>query len=281
MIKKIIFSVSLLLVLLGIGFFTYKKPKPKTIIDSQISLSPSPIISPSPSPSPSPLSFAQMNALYGPCVYLPTLMYHHVEDLNKAKTDGHSSLTVGTDIFRAQMEYLKARGYTSLSMQDLAAFFNSGTALPGKGVLLTFDDGYDDFYSDAYPILSSLGFKATVFMATGLADNPGYLSWSQIDNLTASGNVLMANHTWSHKGVGQDMQKEISLADSQLAQHNANIPKVFSYPFGYPTGKAENYLSGLGYTLAFTTNPGSILCAKNRLSLPRTRIGNTPKLDKL
>jgi peptidoglycan/xylan/chitin deacetylase (PgdA/CDA1 family) len=116
-----------------------------------------------------------------------------------------------------------------------------------------------------------------MFVPTGLMNNPGYLSWDEIKGM--NGPVLFANHTWSHKSVVTQtsvMQNEISLADTQLAEHGLNFPKVFAYPYGPDTIASENYLSSLGYKAAFTTKPGSVLCKKQRLNLPRLRIGNAP-----
>lgn len=234
-----------------------------------------PTPSPSPSPTPKPLTFAEMNALYGPCVQLPTLMYHHVQSKEQAVNRKQTGLTVNTDVFKAQMQYLKDRGYNVVSMSALTNFFDAGSSIPGKSVLITFDDGYDDFYTDAYPVLSGLGFPAAVFIPTGLMNNPGYLSWDQINQMKSL--VMFGNHTWSHKSVvnGLDMQREISTADVQLSDHGLNSPKVFAYPYGPDTLPAEDYLNKLGYEAAFTTKPGSTLCKKQRFNMPRVRIGNT------
>ena len=236
---------------------------------------PTPI--PSPSPSPSPLTFAQMNALYGPCVYVPTLMYHHVENLNSAKTEGHGNLTVGDDYFRKQMQYLKDRGYSVIKMQDLINIFDGGTAPPAKPVLLTFDDGYTDFFTTAFPILREFDFHATLFLPTGLVENPGYLTWSQVLEVSGTGLAYIANHTWSHHSVASSkdvIEKEISVADSQLKDRGLNQTKIFAYPYGLANSNAINFLNQLGYKLAFTTVHGSTLCKKMRLDLPRIRIGN-------
>lgn len=237
---------------------------------------PTPIPSPTPTPTPKPLTFAEMNALYGPCVVLPTLMYHHVQTKEAATADKQTGLSVYTDVFKNQMQYLKDKGYTTLTMNDLINFFDSGTAIPKRSVLLTFDDGYEDFYTDAYPILSSLGFHATMFTPTGLIENPDYLKWSQISGM--NGLVLFANHTWSHKNVqvsASSMKTEISTADTQLAERGYNVPKVFAYPYGLETLQAEAYLNSLAYKVAFTTVHGSTLCKKQRFALPRIRIGNS------
>jgi len=238
---------------------------------------PTPTPNPTPTPTPKPLTFAEMNSLYGPCVRIPTLMYHRVQSKEAAVANKQTNISVYTDVFKSQMEYLKGKGYNTITMNDLINFFDAGTPVPAKSILLTFDDGYQDFYTDAYPILSGFGFKSTVFIPTGLMQNPGYLTWGEISGM--SGSVLFANHTWSHKSVATQepiMQREISTADNQLSDHGLNSPKVFAYPYGPDSVPAENYLTSLNYKAAFTTQNGNILCKKQRLSLPRIRVGNSP-----
>lgn len=238
---------------------------------------PSPTPSPSPTPTPSPLTFAQMNELYGPCTFTPTLMYHHVQNLDQAKAENHLSLTVADTTFREQLQYLRSQGYNVVSMAQLINFFDTGSPLPGKSILLTFDDGYVDFASTAFPILKEFGDQATVFLPTGLIENPGYLSWGQVNDMKNSGLILFANHTWSHQSVytsNSVVEKEISTADTQLRDHGQNNPKVFAYPYGGADNFAISYLANSGYSLAFTTNPGSTLCKQLRFALPRVRVGN-------
>lgn len=252
--------------------------KNQTVADNPISTPlPSSTPSPSPTPSPTPLTFAQMNELYGPCAYVPTLMYHHVQNMEIATSENHASLTLSPENFRQHLQYLKERGYNFISMQNLVDFFDSGSGLAAKPILLTFDDGYKDFTADALPILKEFGAKATVFTPTGLLENPGYMTWNDANDANISG-VLVANHTWSHKNVGvanDVVTSEITTADTQLKDHNLNNPKVFSYPYGFESNFAIKLLTDLGYKLAFTTKPGSTLCKQLRFELPRVRIGNT------
>src|SRR5258708_16969044 len=122
-------------------------------------------------------------------------------------------------------------------------------------------------------------FPATVFVQTGFIQNPGYLSWSQITDIAGSGNILMANHTWSHHNMGTSraiIEKEITTADTQLGDHGLNIPKTFAYPYGTTSPYSAQFLQSMGYKLAFTTVHGSTLCKQQRLILPRIRIGNAP-----
>ena len=85
-----------------------------------------------PTPTPKPLSFSEMNALYGPCVALPTLMYHHVQNMEEAKGKNQASLTVDTQTFRQQMQYLKDRGYRSAYMSDVVNFFEKAAVITPK-----------------------------------------------------------------------------------------------------------------------------------------------------
>lgn len=222
-------------------------------------------------------TFHEMDAQYGPCAVIPTLFYHHIEDLNQAATEKHKLMTVSPTIFRQQMEYLKSHGYTVIGMQALINFFDQGTTLPPKPALLTFDDGYDDVGKNAAPILQGLGLNAVFFIPTGLMENPGYMTWDNLVSFPSS--IEMANHTWSHhdveNGSEETIMREISTADRQLADRKLNNPKVFAYPHGASSPAAEKILTGLDYKLAFTTIHGSILCKGKRLELPRIRIGNT------
>jgi peptidoglycan/xylan/chitin deacetylase (PgdA/CDA1 family) len=252
----------------------FETPKPKFVLDNSPVFS---TLAPTPSPTQRPLSFDEMNKLFGPCVRLPVLMYHHIQSKESAREDHQTSLTVYTDYFEGQMKYLSDKGYKVISMSDLVNFFDSGVEIPKNSVLLTFDDAYEDFYLNAYPILQKFNFKATVFVPTGLVSNAGYLTWDEMDSMKDL--VLFANHTWSHKNVKSNISQveyEISTADSQLKDHLFNSPKIFAYPYGIDSLQAEKYLNSLGYKAAFTTRHGNILCKGQRLDLPRIRIGNAP-----
>lgn len=282
-----LFLILISLIILGLMFLKLKNKswvKPSLTVNEEktgagfsslLTMAP---ITPSPTETPKPLTFVQMNQLYGPCAYVPTLMYHHIQTQDQAKERGGLSLTVYPDVFHQQMEYLRNQGYATISMSDLISFFDQGQEIPKKSVLLTFDDAYIDFAENAFPILQEFGFKATVFVPTGLVENPNYLTWNQIREISSSGNILFANHTWSHHNVKANkdvIEKEISLADTQLRDHGLDNPKVFCYPYGLPSNLAEQSLTSLGYSLAFTTRYGTALCQKKRLELPRVRIGNS------
>lgn len=214
------------------------------------------------------------------CVNLPVLMYHHIQPWAQAKSEGQTSLTVDTSMFDKHIAYLKDKGYNSISPQNLIDYYNQHQPLPAKPVLITVDDGYSDFYTDAAPILKKYAFKATAFIPTGLVDNPHYLSWANISELSSSGLFYFANHTWSHHSLAAAapvIDKEVTLAQTQLTDHaNLDSLKVFAYPYGTVSKTATSFLQSQGYQLAFTTHHGRQECAASRLVLPRIRIGNAP-----
>jgi len=175
------------------------------------------------------------------------------------------------------MQYIKDHGYTPIRPEQLIALFDSGTQLPSKPILITFDDAYDDFGTDAAPILRTFGYPATLFVPTGLLQNPGYMTWQAIQDINSWGLIYFANHTWSHHTVSAGLdtdKKEIGTADTQLAEHGLNPAKVFAYPYGNPSANGTGVLTSLGYKLGFTTYPGATQCKQQRYTLPRTRIGN-------
>jgi peptidoglycan/xylan/chitin deacetylase (PgdA/CDA1 family) len=238
---------------------------------------PAPTSLPTPKPSPKPLTFADLNSLYGPCANLPVLYYHHIQNLDVAKAAGQQNLSVGTDIFLQQMQYLKDHGYITVTTNSLTDFFDKGIAVPGNAVILTFDDGYEDFYVNVLPILRQDGFKALLALPTGLVGNPGYLTWDEIGQAASSG-VEIVNHTWSHADLSGNSaatdEKEVMTADGQLSSRGYNLNKAFVYPYGGYNNYAIGLLQSHGYTMAFTTASGSTMCKQQRYALPRIRIGN-------
>jgi len=282
MIRRLVIVLGILFFLFGIGYSlrnrnkpeeTIKEPDKKSAFSELVNL-PSPTPTITPTPTARPLSFKELNDRYGPCVYLPVLMYHHVEAIEPGQKIG--SLTVTAEYFRKQMQYLKDKGYQPVSPNQVASFLDDAGGLPGKPVLITFDDGYSDNYTAAFPILREFSYSAVIFLPTGLMENSGYLTWSQIREMNDAG-IAFGNHTWSHYSAGGAREKvmgEIVTADEQLTQKGLNNPKVFAYPYGSVNGNVEKDLEGWGYKMAFTTHSGATLCQKKRFELPRIRIGN-------
>jgi peptidoglycan/xylan/chitin deacetylase (PgdA/CDA1 family) len=228
-------------------------------------------------PTPALMSFEDMNKNFGPCVRVNVLIYHHIQNEDEAKIKNQVSLSVTPDFFRKHLQYLKDKNYTVIGPKDLIAFFGGTEQLSGKLVMITFDDAYEDNYINAYPVLKEFGIKAVIFTPTGLVNNLDYFTWDQMNQMKDL--VYFGNHTWSHHSSGGTEEKqdeEIGLADKQLSEKGFNNQNIFAYPYGKPSGNAEEVLRNKKYNLAFTTTHGNIMCKGKSLELPRIRVGNAP-----
>lgn len=235
----------------------------------------SPVASSSASPTPTPRPYPP--AGYH-CVNLPILMYHHVEPLAQAASEGHAPLTVDSGVFASQMQYLVDRGYTTITLRDLANYFDTGKSLPKKAVILTFDDAYSDFHEYAVPILASHNFVSDLFVPTGLIENPGYATWATLKEDSGRG-VSIDHHTWSHANVARAdevfFHREFDIATQQLIDHGYAPVDIFAYPYGTHNGRDVTELAKRGFRIAVTTLAGQTQCKEDRLLLHRTRIGNS------
>ena len=207
------------------------------------------------------------------------LNYHHINNVD------HSALTLSTSEFRAQMQYLKNNGYTSITPDQLIAYLDHGVKLPNKPVLITFDDGYEDNYVNAYPILKKYGFKATIFVVTSFLDKnkKGYMSWDQAREMDANG-ISIQSHTVDHKSMTDltDDQLRMELVDSKKkAEKELGHPVNY---MAYPTGTYNLHIAQMvkeaGYKAAFTIKYGNVDKASNIYALERVPIFHTEQTNK-
>jgi peptidoglycan/xylan/chitin deacetylase (PgdA/CDA1 family) len=210
-----------------------------------------------------------------PVVKVPILMYHYIR-VNPDPADDHGyNLSVTPWDFAAQMEWLAEQGYQTISFAQLVAYFRENRPLPDNPIILTFDDGYDDFYEEAYPVLQAHGFGATVFMITGLVNNWRYLKDWQIAELSAAG-IEFGGHTANHVDV-RWLGKERTITEIYASKEalEAIIGKatiVFCYPAGLYDGWSMGLVGAAGYQAAVTTQPGLWHSEVSLLALPRVRV---------
>lgn len=219
-------------------------------------------------------------------IRVPILMYHYIsappEDADATRTD----LSVTPQQFRAHVEYLFYQGYSTISLYDLHDALMTGAALPAKPVVLTFDDGYLDHYTEAYPILREFGFNGTFFIITGTADaqNPNHLSWEQISEMAANG-MYMESHTKDHPDLrGRDydfLVYQLLGSFESLRAYTGREPRMFCYPVGFYDSSVLSVLESLGVWRAVTTQGGAVHTTDNRLELTRLRIHNRTSVQGL
>jgi len=213
----------------------------------------------------------QFMATYGPCKRIPILMYHHVDDKP-------GWLYVDKNNFISQMDYLVNKGYQTITLEEAVSYLTSSGA-SGKPVVITFDDGYRDFFNNAYPILRQKKLKATVFLITQLMEGDQYLTWEQAREVAGSGLITLGSHTLSHRplaSLSEDKIKDEVFSSKRIIEEKTGVMvNVFSYPFGSYNNTVIRNLKEAGFVAAVTSQVG-LSCAKLPLGLRRIRVGRAP-----
>ncbi len=210
-------------------------------------------------------------------VHVPVLMYHYISNPPSDADAIRLDLSVTPENFRKQMQWLKQKGYQTITPGQLAAALLRGAKLPARPILLTFDDGYADAYTNAFPILKEFGFAGTFFVVSGFIDDGRgeYISWTQAREMAEAG-MSIQNHSRTHKDMrGRDHEwlvNQIDVPQDRIEQNTGVRPRFFCYPSGGYDDTAVHELQNAGYTLAFTTNDGAFAYTDNMLRIPRVRI---------
>ena len=212
---------------------------------------------------------------YDKPVQIPILMYHavHVMDPSEAS---NANLIIDPDLFEAQIKALSKAGYYFLTPEEAYKAFTEN-ALPAKKVVwLTFDDGNEDFYTIAYPILKKYKAKATNNVITGFVKkgNAGNLTVKQMKEMMAHG-MSFQSHTVNHPDLSatDKATQKVELTDSIDFLENKLNTKVNT--IAYPSGRYNQTTLDLAkktYKLGLTTNEGLASAKDGLLSLNRVRI---------
>lgn len=200
---------------------------------------------------------------------IPILMYHSIS-INPSTT-----LSVPPKVFYKQMEHLKNSGYHTITFKDLMSW-KTNQQLPDKPILISFDDGYLDNYTVAYPILKKLQMKATIFATSDYIGLPNHLSWSQTNEMERSGLIEIGVHTRHHvdltKSNPLQLVDEISGAKQRLEKRLGHPIISFAYPSGKFNQNVIQVVKRAGFEFAVTTQPGFAEKKQGYLTLHRVRI---------
>lgn len=166
-----------------------------------------------------------------PDVNVPVLMYHAVSDAMW----GIQELFVSPSEMEKQLQYLLDNGYDPIWFEDLAHLEDYD-----KPVILTFDDGYDDNYTELYPLLQKYHVKATIFVISSAIGTSHKMDEAQICELADSGLVSIQSHTVTHEYLDSMNEESLiyEMAESKLAL--TRLTGREPYVLCYPTGKYSN-----------------------------------------
>ncbi|WP_339720518.1 polysaccharide deacetylase family protein [uncultured Paraglaciecola sp.] len=201
------------------------------------------------------------------------LLYHHVSKTTPRLT------SVSPETFRQHMQYL-ADNHSVLPLKQVIEALQNNHPLPDKTVVITFDDGYDNIYDNAHPILKEFAFPYTIFVNPPLIGEVNYqLNWQQVKRM-AKENVSFANHGKQHshmltKEAGESQQEwldrtmqDIDDAEKILQQHLGYSLKYFAYPYGEFDDQLKRRLRAQGY-VGFAQHSGAIASYSDFAALPR------------
>ena len=303
-IALLICSLSLFGIIGTLAFIQYK------ISDSKSSsLVPQKVQSPFSDKKDQSLNSNVATFVADPKIKLPVIMFHHINDITEIpSTDTIGiGLRVNPVVFEQQLLYLQATGYQTINMDDFYNYSKGYKKLPPKPVLLTFDDGYKDSFTKAFPILQKYKMKGDFAIITKVVGQNDYMNWDDIKALQAAGNSI-SSHTLWHCSLAYPIDKtrgvyrptpisgSSDLRDcpvmndgSQLdsAQVNGELVKskavleqnlgtpvhAIIYPFGHWNKQTEEMAKAAGYSFGFTTMPeiSESVDLASPFSIPRYR----------
>jgi peptidoglycan/xylan/chitin deacetylase (PgdA/CDA1 family) len=218
---------------------------------------------------------------------IPILMYHSVSREEESGVLPYYRINTSPERFREHMDCLRRGDFSVIRLQDIERVREAGMRETRRLAVLTFDDGYRDFYTSAFPILYQYGFPATVFLSTGYIGNrfrgKECMSWEEVRELARNG-ILFGSHTVTHPVLSNMRWDEV---DFEVRRSRETIEEELGTPvasFGYPSAFPENrkefveelgrVLRRNGYRHGVTTIIGTTRERDNALFLKRLPINS-------
>lgn len=199
------------------------------------------------------------NMLHSRGPKVPVLMYHGVSktaERDKRARSTNPAYCLSLQAFSEQMNWLAENRYPTLSLQTL---LEPQCLHHSKAVVITFDDGWLNNYTDAFPILKEHGLSATVFVVTGFIGRPGYLNWNQLKEMSRGG-VSIQSHTVSHRPLDGLNKEEIRyelVSSREAIEDRLGDPVHFlSLPHGMTNNEVLAIAGEAGYKGICTSEPG-------------------------
>lgn len=212
----------------------------------------------------------------------PIIMYHsvHSDAVEKSK------LSVSLEAFRRQMRFLKENNYNVVSLEKLASMIKNSGRVPSRTVAITFDDGYGNFYTCAFPVLKKYGLPAAMFIITEEVERPqgDRLRWSQIREIVSSGLITIGSHCVGPEPLvniasEDELKRQIFDSKRALEEQLGRRVTLFSYPEGRFNEQIRQLVIKAGYEAAVATNPGKAFANDDIFALKRLKV--SPNCDNL
>lgn len=210
-------------------------------------------------------------------IHVPILVYHYVEFVKDQKDRTRKSLDIIPPVFEEQLRTLVNAGYNFITASELGQYLDGIRLLPKRPIVLTFDDGYEDFYTDVFPLLQKYHVKGTAYIISGAINKPNYMTLDQLKTVAKSGLVEIGAHTIHHPNLDSipfnEAKVEIEESKKSLERELGITVVSFAYPYGKYNMQISDIVRDAGFTTAVTTKGGVIVNQENRLTLLRIHPG--------
>lgn len=225
---------------------------------------------------------------------IPILMYHSIAQSTNPK---FNQFAMPPASFAEHMTYLHQHSYTPINITQLVRILSQErSALPERPVVLTFDDGFADFFPNALPVLQQYNFTATLYIATGFIGSTSrwlaregeatrpMLTWDQVSKINACG-IECGGHSHWHPQLDTlplvEAREEIVHCKKLLEDHLGQKVSSFAYPYGYHSAAIKRLVREAGYTSACAVGYAMSSTTADPFALERLRMGVDTSVDVL
>ena len=222
---------------------------------------------------------------------LPILMYHSISDDTESSVPPYYRTCTAPGVFAGHLAAIKAAGYRGVNVSAGLAWLRSPALSGHPPIVLTFDDGFQDFHTAAFPILNEYGFTASVGLATafigkGLRQSfksRNCLTWNEVRELSDCG-IEFSSHTVTHPQLAvlewPRIHSELHDSKHEIEQHLGKVVDGFTYPYAFPVtdkpfvNRLCETLIDVGYASCATTVIGRMFFNDNGYLLKRLPVNS-------
>ena len=203
-------------------------------------------------------------------VKVPIVIYHSVRPHVKGESAEQDRYDITPELLQEQLTYLKNNGFTTISFDALADYFDGKKILPVKPIILSFDDAWKNQYTYAFPLLKKEKMTGTFFVFTNSLNHGSHLRWDDVREMQKSG-MEIGSHTKFHPYL-DDIKDPAVLANEiagskKILEESVGTTTAFAYPFGEHGTTTISEVKRAGYRIARAIRSGNMQTIEDRYTL--------------
>ena len=215
---------------------------------------------------------------------IPILMYHYISSPPKTSDRVRLDLSVTPTNFESELNYLASYSYTAVSLYDIYNALATGAPLPSKPVVITFDDGYRDAYTNAYPLLKKYHMTGTFFIVSDFINsgNSAYLTWDMVKEMSDGGMSIESHSRWHpdmRNRQNDFLVYQIMGPIEAITAYTGKRPHFFCYPSGRYDAAVIRVLKSADTWAAVTTQQGISHSLTDAMTWTRVRVRGSTTLQ--